>query len=61
MDEQYEARRARINEGAKSSGEHLKAGAKGLAYGLLGGLTSIVSQTYEGATREGIGVGDMYM
>lgn len=57
MDERYEARRAKISEGAKSSGDHLLAGVKGLAHGFWGGLTSIVSQTYEGATKEGIGVG----
>jgi vacuolar protein sorting-associated protein 13D len=55
MDEEYEARRARISEGAKSSGDHLVAGVKGLAHGVWGGLTSIVSRTYEGATQEGIG------
>ena len=56
MDERYEARRAKISEGAKSSGDHLMAGVKGLAHGFWGGLTSIVSRTYEGATQEGIGV-----
>ena len=36
------------------SKEHLVAGLKGLGYGMLGGLTSIVTETYDGVAHEGI-------
>ncbi|XP_065212498.1 intermembrane lipid transfer protein Vps13D isoform X2 [Planococcus citri] len=55
MDEQHEETRRRIR-GVRSgtSGDHLAAGFKGLAFGLLGGVTSLVRQTYEGASNEGV-------
>lgn len=57
MDEQHEETRRRIR-GVRSgtSGDHLAAGFKGLAFGLLGGVTSLVKQTYEGASNEGVQV-----
>ena len=42
-----------IHSGDKSK-EHLVAGLKGLGYGMLGGLTSIVTETYDGVAHEGI-------
>ena len=41
---------------AKSSSKHIVAGLKGLGYGLFGGLTSIVTQTYQGAKDDGVEV-----
>ncbi|ESO95202.1 hypothetical protein LOTGIDRAFT_176682, partial [Lottia gigantea] len=34
---------------------HLLAGVKGLGYGILGGLTGLVTQPYSGAKEKGIG------
>ncbi|CAB3983690.1 Hypothetical predicted protein, partial [Paramuricea clavata] len=38
----------------QSSGDHLVAGFKGLGMGLVGGLTSIVTQPIEGASEKGV-------
>ncbi|XP_028393538.1 vacuolar protein sorting-associated protein 13D-like [Dendronephthya gigantea] len=38
----------------QSSGDHLVAGIKGLGMGLVGGLTSIVTQPIEGASEKGV-------
>ncbi|KAJ6645642.1 Vacuolar protein sorting-associated protein 13D [Pseudolycoriella hygida] len=57
LDEQDTETRQRILEvssGAHSTGDHLKAGLKGLGFGLLGGVTSIVKHTYAGAQTDGI-------
>ena len=40
----------------QSSGDHLVAGFKGLGMGLVGGLTSIVTQPIEGASEKGVSV-----
>ena len=40
--------------GNDKSKEHLVAGLKGLGYGMLGGLTSIVLETYDGVANEGV-------
>lgn len=42
--------------GPATSGEHLIAGLKGLGLGLLGGVTSVFKQSYEGAANEGLQV-----
>ena len=39
-----------------SSGDHLLAGIKGLGMGVIGGLTSMVTQPIEGASRKGVQV-----
>ena len=39
-----------------SSGDHLLAGFKGLGMGVIGGLTSMVTQPIEGASRRGVQV-----
>ena len=50
MDEKHEEKRKRIRQ---ESNHHLKTGFKGLGVGLVGGLTSIISQTYEGVVTKG--------
>lgn len=56
LDEQDTETRQRILEvpsGSNSTGDHLVAGFKGLSFGLLGGVTSIVKHTYIGAQNDG--------
>ncbi|CAD1471583.1 unnamed protein product, partial [Heterotrigona itama] len=53
MDERHEEARQRIRANTAGSGDHLVAGLKGFGFGLLGGVTSIFKQTYDGATNEG--------
>lgn len=55
LDERHEEARRRIRGAVAPSG-HLTAGLKGLGFGILGGMTSIVRQTYEGAAAEGVQV-----
>lgn len=57
LDEQDTETRQRILEvasGSNSTGDHLVAGFKGLSFGLLGGVTSIVKHTYTGALNDGL-------
>ncbi|XP_050720689.1 intermembrane lipid transfer protein VPS13D-like isoform X3 [Eriocheir sinensis] len=55
MDDKHEEHRQRLRTIQTShSADHIMAGLKGLGLGLYGGLTSIVSQTYTGATQEGL-------
>ncbi|XP_057336557.1 intermembrane lipid transfer protein Vps13D isoform X1 [Microplitis mediator] len=53
MDEGHEETRQRIRSQTVHSGDHFVAGLKGLGFGVLGGLTSVVRQTYDGAANEG--------
>ncbi|XP_043601959.1 vacuolar protein sorting-associated protein 13D isoform X2 [Bombus pyrosoma] len=53
MDERHEEARQRIRANTAGSSDHLVAGLKGFGFGLLGGVTSIFKQTYDGATNEG--------
>lgn len=54
MDKHHQEMRKRIRQDTASAGsDHLVAGLKGLGIGLLGGVTSILSQTYEGAATDG--------
>ncbi|XP_033219342.1 vacuolar protein sorting-associated protein 13D isoform X2 [Belonocnema kinseyi] len=53
MDERHEETRQRIRANTSGSSDHLLAGLKGLGFGILGGVTSIVKQTYDGAANEG--------
>lgn len=55
LDERHEEARRRIRGAVAPSG-HLAAGLRGLGFGLLGGVTSLVKQTYEGAAAEGVQV-----
>ncbi|CAB3252142.1 unnamed protein product [Arctia plantaginis] len=52
-DEAHEETRRRIRSAA--GGAHLAAGFRGLGLGILGGMTSLVKHSYEGATQEGLG------
>uniref|UniRef100_A0A336MDN8 CSON015545 protein n=1 Tax=Culicoides sonorensis TaxID=179676 RepID=A0A336MDN8_CULSO len=58
LDEQFSETRQRMLEDASSSGnasrDHMVAGLKGFGYGILGGMTSIVKHTYNGAQNDGI-------
>lgn len=56
MDERHEEARQRIRANTAGSSDHLVAGLKGFGFGLLGGVTSIFKQTYDGATNEGFPV-----
>ncbi|KAJ2952417.1 hypothetical protein O0L34_g6723 [Tuta absoluta] len=51
-DEAHEETRRRIRSAA--AGAHIAAGFRGLGLGILGGMTSLVKHSYEGATQEGI-------
>lgn len=58
FDDQHSETRQRILEvstalGGNSTGDHLVAGLKGFGFGLLGGVTSIVKHTYNGAQADG--------
>lgn len=48
MDEKHEQIRQRILRHTGQSSDYLLAGFKGLGFGILGGMTSIFTQTYEG-------------
>lgn len=55
LEERYDERRLMIrrNKGERGK-EHLMAGLKGLGFGMLGGLTSVVTETYDGVANDGI-------
>lgn len=52
-DESHEETRRRIR--SEAGGAHLAAGLRGLGLGILGGMTSLVKHSYEGAAAEGLG------
>ncbi|CAK1552704.1 unnamed protein product [Leptosia nina] len=51
-DEAHEETRRRIRSAA--AGARIAAGLRGLGLGILGGMTSLVKHSYEGATSEGL-------
>ncbi|EDW41305.1 GM25370 [Drosophila sechellia] len=53
-DHDNETRQRILELQSNTSGGHLAAGLKGLGFGLLGGVTSIVRHTYDGATSDGV-------
>ncbi|CAL4145247.1 unnamed protein product, partial [Meganyctiphanes norvegica] len=54
MDDRHEESRQRLRQQLSSnSADHFVSGLRGLGLGIYGGLTSIVSQTYSGASQEG--------
>jgi vacuolar protein sorting-associated protein 13D len=58
MDEKHEETRQRIRKvHTGSSSDHILAGLKGFGFGLLGGVTGIFKQPYEGACNDGFQVG----
>ena len=48
MDERHEEVRQRLLKHTGQSSDHLVAGLKGFGFGILGGMTSVFTQTYEG-------------
>nr|XP_018896804.1 PREDICTED: vacuolar protein sorting-associated protein 13D isoform X1 [Bemisia tabaci] len=55
LDEEHEETRRRIRKlHSGTSQGHLAAGLKGFGYGLIGGATSIVKQTYDGTANDGV-------
>uniref|UniRef100_A0A4W3GI10 Vacuolar protein sorting 13 homolog D n=1 Tax=Callorhinchus milii TaxID=7868 RepID=A0A4W3GI10_CALMI len=59
MDTRHQAERESIRYQAVTSGEHLVAGIQGLAHGILGGFTSVITSTVEGVKTDG-GVGGFF-
>ncbi|CAE1274656.1 VPS13D [Acanthosepion pharaonis] len=57
MDEKHSKKRTQImsEHATGHSSDHLKAGCKSLVFGIVGGLTSVVNQSYEGARDDGLG------
>ncbi|XP_039611356.1 vacuolar protein sorting-associated protein 13D isoform X2 [Polypterus senegalus] len=53
MDNRHQTEREYIRYHGATSGEHLIAGIHGLAHGILGGLTSVITSTVEGVKTEG--------
>lgn len=53
MDNRHQTEREYIRYHAATSGEHLVAGIHGLAHGIIGGLTSVITSTVEGVKTEG--------
>lgn len=57
LDTQHEETRQRLlTKHLGQSPDHFIVGLMGFGLGLYGGLTSIVAQTYTGATKEGLPV-----
>lgn len=55
LDERDTETRQKILEvNSSSTGDHLVAGLKGFGFGLMGGVTSIVKSTYNGASSDGL-------
>ncbi|GFQ85231.1 vacuolar protein sorting-associated protein 13D [Trichonephila clavata] len=55
MDDKHQRIRKQIRQQSSARGnDHLMAGLKGLGFGLIGGVTSVFTQTYEGAVQEGV-------
>ncbi|KAJ8370962.1 hypothetical protein SKAU_G00109900 [Synaphobranchus kaupii] len=53
MDNRHQSEREYIRYHGATSGEHLVAGIHGLAHGIIGGLTSVITSTVEGVKTEG--------
>ena len=56
FDEQHQKKRQQIMDHSGGTKDQLVAGVKGFGLGLVGGLTSIVTQTYSGASQDGVTV-----
>ncbi|XP_023229581.1 vacuolar protein sorting-associated protein 13D-like isoform X2 [Centruroides sculpturatus] len=54
MDNHHQEIRKKIKYDVNAGSDHLVAGLKGFGYGLFGGVTSLITQTYEGASTEGV-------
>lgn len=57
MDRKFQESRdsMRVERGS-SSASHFSAGLKGLGMGMIGGLTSMITQPIEGASKKGVSV-----
>ncbi|XP_035798448.2 intermembrane lipid transfer protein VPS13D isoform X2 [Amphiprion ocellaris] len=53
MDNRHQSEREYIRYHGATSGDHLVAGIHGLAHGIIGGMTSIITSTVEGVKTEG--------
>nr|CAB3267626.1 vacuolar protein sorting-associated protein 13D [Phallusia mammillata] len=53
MDEDYEDKRRAIQSNAKNAGGHVVAGLQGFMAGMIGGLTSVITQPVRGAQSDG--------
>ncbi|XP_023192292.1 vacuolar protein sorting-associated protein 13D isoform X1 [Xiphophorus maculatus] len=53
MDNRHQTEREYIRYCGATSGEHLVAGIHGLAHGIIGGMTSIITSTVEGVKTDG--------
>ena len=55
MDSRYQEIRRKIKQQSTNGGQrgHLSAGMLGLAHGLIGGITSVITQTYDGMVTQG--------
>jgi vacuolar protein sorting-associated protein 13D len=51
MDSRHQQLRRRIK---RDNRDHLRTGLRGLGVGILGGMTSILTQTYEGVANDGL-------
>ena len=56
MDASYQEEQQQLTEHCRTSADHLRAGVAGPAHGILGGLTSIAQQSYEGTRSDGVQV-----
>ena len=57
LDEDHNLKREELrNVTSGSSSDHIMAGFRGLSHGLVGGVTSLFSQSISGAQQEGLGV-----
>lgn len=52
MDERHEEARPKIRSNLDGTQDHVMAALKGLGFGMLGGVTSIFKQTYDGAAND---------
>lgn len=53
MDEDYGNKRRAIQANARNAGGHVVAGLQGLMAGMIGGLTSVITQPVKGAQVDG--------
>nr|XP_018668116.1 vacuolar protein sorting-associated protein 13D [Ciona intestinalis] len=53
MDDEYDETRRMIQENAHDAGGHVVAGVQGLMAGVIGGITSVITQPVRGAQKDG--------
>jgi vacuolar protein sorting-associated protein 13D len=59
LDQHHQRKRQKIRSEASGSGgsDYLFAGIRGFGHGMIGGLTGVITQPYNGACEKGVGVG----